>query len=67
MDNQKCGFIPSVGREAGVQRAGALAAHWAEEQECKLKWDCKWENLSELDWMRRSEWGQEGEAERRGF
>lgn len=46
---QKCGFTPSVGREAGVRRAGALVARWAKEQECKLKWECKRENLSELD------------------
>lgn len=60
-------FHPSVGREAGVRRAGALVAHRAEEQECKLKWECKWENLCELDWMRRSEWGQEAEAEKAWF
>lgn len=39
-------------------------ACWAEEQVCKLKWERKWENLSKLDWLRESEWGQEAEANR---
>ena len=39
-------------------------ACWAEEQVCRLKWEYKWENLSRLDWMRRSGWGQEAEADK---
>lgn len=42
-------------------------ACWAEEQVCKLKWERKWENLSKLDWLRESEWGQEAVANRVWF
>lgn len=44
-------------------RTGVLVACWAEEQIYKLTWECKWENLSKLDWLRRSEWGQEAGAD----
>lgn len=51
VDDQKRSFIQSwEGKQVGVQWTEACRV---EEQVCTLKWEHKWENLSQLDQMRR--------------